>query len=301
MNLIDKLLDASILYSFDQRGFIRHTRSFHQNLKFTKQKNVLITGGTSGIGKAAALELGESSQVIVTGRNEEKAREFSNENIQFKKLDMMDWDLIESFVEDLPKLSSVVLNAGGMPAEKKLNNHGIESQAASQLFGHYYLLNCLLKKQKLSKGARVVWVSSGGMYLKSLDLKNLGNPSDYDKVAVYANVKRAQVTILDYLAKKNPDIIITGMHPGWVDTPAVREAIPGFYDKMQDHLRLPKEGADTILWILSDQAQLSSGAFYFDRKKVKKHLFFFTKKSDKQLEDLIKMLDSSYLKPFGHE
>ena len=52
--LLDKLLDASVIYSFDQRGFVRHQKSYFSkdDIPTTTIKNIVITGGTGGIGRA---------------------------------------------------------------------------------------------------------------------------------------------------------------------------------------------------------------------------------------------------------
>lgn len=294
MKIINKLLDASIYYSFDKSGFDRHRKSFDKTLSFKRQRNILITGGTSGIGLACASSLSTLEQVIVTGRDIAKADACKNQNVSFKQLDMINWSAFDSFCEHLPVLDSVVFNAGGMPAQMQLNNFGVESQAASQFFGHVYLLKKLVQHHKFSPDAKVIWVTSGGMYLKTLDIDNLIHPTKYNKVSVYANVKRAQVTVLDSLALQYPNLKILAMHPGWVDTPAVRDSIPDFYQKTKHRLRTPEQGADSILWMLSDQAKTHSGCFYFDRQKVLKHLFFFTKKSDKKITQLNQLLDHYY-------
>ncbi len=63
------------------------------------------------------------------------------------------------------------------------------------------------------------------------------------------------------------------MHPGWVDTPVLPTAMPGFYKHYKDVLRKCPEGSDTIMWIICTAPQkLESGEFYFDRKAWGKHL-----------------------------
>ena len=53
----NKILDASIFWSFDLSGYLRHEKDFNETYHFLKGSKTLITGGTSGIEKAAALEM----------------------------------------------------------------------------------------------------------------------------------------------------------------------------------------------------------------------------------------------------
>lgn len=54
------------------------------------------------------------------------------------------------------------------------------------------------------------------------------------------------------------------MHPGWSDTPSVKEAMPDFYEKMKDKLKTADEAADTITWLsLVSREKLKNGGFYF--------------------------------------
>lgn len=292
--MLNKLLDASIYYSFDKSGYLRHAKSFDDAYEFIQNGNALVTGGTSGIGQAVSRELANHGvNVVITGRNQTKGEMAAKEHelINFTAIDMVDWDEFEGFVNKLVSFDYIVLNAGGMPQSFSKNDYGIESQFASQLYGHYYLLKELSKKGKLKKGTKVVWVTSGGMYLSNLDLEKITQVvSNYDRVGTYANVKRAQVTLLPFFKEQFPDQIVTAMHPGWVETPGLSSGIPKFNEKMKGKLRSPKQGADTILWLLGTKKSVESGGLYFDRKKVKKHLFWFTKKSDKKMAELSKSL-----------
>lgn len=289
----NKLLDASIYYSFDKSGYLRHEKDFDDNYSFSAGANALITGGTSGIGQAASHKLiDQGVNVIITGRSEAKGEEAAkfSEKISFRKWDMANWSEIESVADSVEPLDYVVLNAGGMPEEFQTNEQGVELQFASQLFGHYYLIQKLKEKGKLKKDARIVWVTSGGMYLSKLGLKTIFENEKYDKVQTYANVKRAQVTLLPFFKDEFPDQTITAMHPGWAATPGVSSAIPEFDQKMKGRLRSPLQGADTILWLLGTNKTIDSGGLYFDRKKVKPHLFWFTKSTDKKRPKLIEIL-----------
>jgi dehydrogenase/reductase SDR family member 12 len=292
--MLNRILDASIFWSFDLSGFLRHEREFNESYSFPAGGSALITGGTSGIGQAAALEMAKQGvHVTITGRNVIRGKSLDGKypNLNFKMMDMAEWSDFDSLVSQVEPLDFLVLNAGGMPDKFSTNNRGVELQFASQLFGHYILSCKLARAGKLKPGARIVWVTSGGMYLKSLDVSTIFKNDNYNKVDNYANVKRAQVTLLPFFKKEFPGQIVTAMHPGWAATPGVDEAIPMFSKKMAGRLRTPLQGADTILWLLTTKKRIESGELYFDRRKVSPHFFWFTKKSSKhisKLEDLLK-------------
>lgn len=287
--LKNRLLDKSIYFSFDRSGYERHCVTldhFGEDIerKTCKGRYALITGGTSGIGKYCAQFLSShQAKVIFTGRNQVRGQELVNfnENLKFGRLDMSDWDQIPAFVEGLPKIDFLVLNAGGMPAEFETNSYGVESQFASQLMGHYLLLEELWQRELLTKTARVVWVTSGGMYLKRLTLDQITQDDDYNKLAAYANTKRAQVILVEELAKEKrfQGLEINCMHPGWVETPGVKNAIAEFYAKTKGRLRDIKQGADTILWMLLTKNRLGTGQLFFDRQVQPKYIFPWTRES----------------------
>jgi dehydrogenase/reductase SDR family member 12 len=295
------LLDFTIYYSFDRRGYKRHKDLYfiEEEFSFQPDQRALVTGGTSGIGYAVARTLTDHQiNVVVTGRNRERGRkvEESDKKIHFCPLDLEKWEAFSKFVEDGPLYDYVVLNAGAMPEEFKSNQHEVESQAASQLFGHYYLLKLLQEKQKLAPAARIVWVTSGGMYLKSFNADYFFKASIYEKVAVYANVKRAQVEMLKSWAEEFSPHLLVGMHPGWVGTSGLKEALGMFSSWMGDKLRTPKEGADTIIWLMGTQKKLNSGELYFDRKKVRKNLMFIHKSNNEDSVNIRNLLKRFQIK-----
>jgi dehydrogenase/reductase SDR family protein 12 len=293
----DYFLDKTILFSFDQSGYLRHEKKFTEELseKNLLNRSVLITGGTSGIGAAVASFLSDlGATVYLTGRNLQKGLDFEEKNklSKFISLDMANWQKVYDFARSTEVLNLVVFNAGSMPEDLKLNENGVELQCASQLLGHYYLLLWLKEFKKIIPGSRIVWVSSGGMYLKKLDIESLFNNFKYDKVETYANVKRAQVTLVEELAKKEEwqDFLICSIHPGWVATDGLKDALPTFYHVMKKRLRSPKEGADTILWCLLTDLAPKAGGFYFDRKKVTPYLSpKYFPSEEERLELLIEM------------
>lgn len=271
------ILDKSIYYSFDSTGFKRHQKLFKSEAfeEDLTGKNILITGGTGGIGLSVCRELSKrGAYVIFTGRSEKRGKEYEGDNCKFLKLDMIDWASFKSVLRDLPRFDHIILNAGGMPKELELNDFSVEHQAASQLFGHFNLLDLLDKHSGLNVECRITWVSSGGMYLKKLDLGNLVRPVKYDKVDVYANVKRAQITLVEEMVKNErwKKYNIFSMHPGWVNTSGIEDALPNFYKFTKNRLRSIEQGADTINWLQFTNENLVSGSFYFDRKSTSAYI-----------------------------
>ncbi len=271
-SFLDKLLDLSVYFSFDRSGFKRHERFFKQSQNLDlKNKNVLVTGGTSGIGHSAAVSLKRlGANVYVTGRNLKKGMKVEKDGLKFLQLDLANWKEVKEFSQGETVFDHIVLNAGGMPESKEVNDEGVELQVASQLIGHYKLVKNLKENNKILEGTRIVWVSSGGMYLKKLMISELENNINYDKVDTYANVKRAQVTYVEELGQSEEwkGLHHYSMHPGWVDTAGIEKALPGFYKWTKNRLRSGKEGADTIVWLVASNSNLEDGAFYFDREKV---------------------------------
>ena len=209
---------------------------------------------------------------------------------------MSDWERIDEFCKQSFCYDFIVLNAGGMPDSLIVNNFKVEHQCASQLVGHYYLIQCLNQNGCLNDNARIIWVSSGGMYLKKLDLKSLFHNKNYEKVSVYANVKRAQVTLTQELSKQDfwNKTKIFSMHPGWVKTDGLNNSLPGFYRIMAKRLRNLDEGIDTILWLLLTEESLNSGGFYFDRKMVSPYLSKNFNPTREERTELLNMIAVSY-------
>jgi hypothetical protein len=88
------------------------------------------------------------------------------------------------------------------------------------------------------------------------------------------------VVLAELFAERWSDagIVVHSMHPGWADTPSVRDSLPRFWSLMQSRLRTPEQGADTVVWLATARAAAdSSGKFWFDRAPRRTHLLPFTR------------------------
>jgi dehydrogenase/reductase SDR family member 12 len=138
--------------------------------------------------------------------------------------------------------------------------------------------------------ARVITVTSGGMYTRRLDLATLPPPrAGYRGVVAYARVKRAQVALSAEWATRaaRTGVAFHAMHPGWADTPGIAAALPRFRRVMRPLLRTPEQGADTITWLATaDPALLGTGGFWHDRRRRPEHLLPWTRE-DASARDLL--------------
>ena len=248
--MLDALLDRTVVASFDRTGFARHARSFTDEPKRSLD-TVLITGGTAGIGLAAAKGLSDlGADCLLWGRRASVGEAAAEEvGGRFASVDLSDLAAVRDAAWEVEgPLSAVVLNAGAMPLERTLTAQGHEVMWGSQVLGHLLLVRILHHRGLLTEDTRVLWVSSGGMYLQTLDLTDLTWENGYQRHTVYANAKRAQVMLGAHLARKWRDVTVGSMHPGWVETEAVRHSMPVFRFFTRPILRTPEQGADTIVW-----------------------------------------------------
>ena len=296
--MLNKLLDASIFFSFDLSGFLRHCPEpiAIEDLKTLKSQTGLITGASSGIGLALAKEIAiYSKQLFLISRKPETSikeieNEFKVNNCVGLSADMAEPQQVQTALQAMGQVSLdfVVLNAGAMPLVRTLNSLGQEQIFASQVIGHYKLLKYLIDNKLLRSSAKIIWVSSGGMYTHKLDMSDIHfKDRDYDKLKAYANAKRAQVVLNEILAEKYPEYQFAAMHPGWVATPGLSYSISGFAEFMESRLRSPKQGADTIVYLLT-RAKIESGKFWFDRA-IRKTVFF--KSTLESVVDRVKLLE----------
>ncbi|KAJ4789179.1 Dehydrogenase/reductase SDR family member 12 [Rhynchospora pubera] len=150
--------------------------------------------------------------------------------------------------------------------------------------------------EKASPGARVITVSSAGLYTSPLTKDLQFSESNFDGSMQYARNKRLQVALTEKWAENysNKGIGFYSMHPGWAETPGVAKSLPGFSEKLHGKLRTKEEGADTVIWLaLQPEEKFVSGSFYFDRAEAPKHLLFSgTAGSHSNIDSIIKDIRS---------
>lgn len=296
---INQLLDLTIVFSFDRSGFTRHCPDQLQKVDLSGRHGI-VTGASSGIGLAVAkalLQQGMSCQLI--GRDLQKLENSFKSNqsdysTKCHRIDMSDLKKVHAFAMNELKtpIDLLIHNAGDMPLSLTITKDGFEQMFASQVLAAFILTKTLADLGKLRQGCRIIFVSSGGMYLQKLDLSDLlFEKCSYNKYTGYANAKRAQVILSELFSKKYPQYLFSSMHPGWADTPGVRYSMPLFKKSLNKRLRSAEEGADTILWLATTH-DYPNGKFWFDRKQAKTTILNLNKSSDEGDELLWKYCES---------
>jgi len=281
--VLDGVLDRSVVLGYSRVG-ARVRRLWWPDgpgPKAMAGKRVVVTGATTGIGEAIATSLAElGATVHLLGRSEEKVkrsagtirRTISGAMVIEEVCDVSDLDAVRSWSDDLcgriDALHGLVHNAGAMPKERIETAQIHESQLATHVLGPHLMTERLLPLLREAAGASVVFMSSGGMYTTPLTVDDLEAESGrYDGVRVYARTKRMQVVLANAWAERlaGSDIRVESMHPGWVETPGVADALPAFRAVTRPILRDPAEGADTAVWLLAMRPQSSPQHFWHDR------------------------------------
>ena len=289
----DGALEATVVGSFTKLGLsARRAMGPWEDLDAVSlsERTVLITGATSGLGLAAAHRIARmGASLRIVGRNPEKtiaARdalrvESGNPDVEHYIADLADLaqvrDLAAAVLVRERRLDALVHNAGGLLATRTFSPQGHELSYASMVLGPALLTDLLLPlltetaapDADPSRPARVILVSSGGMYTQRLDVDDPESEHGYRGSVAYAKAKRAQVVLAEEWGERWRDrgIVVHAMHPGWAATPGVHASLPTFEKVMGPLLRSADEGADTIVWLVaSDEPAASTGRFWHDRK-----------------------------------
>ncbi|HLH67276.1 MAG TPA: SDR family NAD(P)-dependent oxidoreductase [Solirubrobacteraceae bacterium] len=302
--MLDTALDRTVIAGYTRLGYaVRSRRWDDAELSSLRGRVAAVTGASSGLGLAAAeglAALGADVWLVVRDRARgERARELvarrsGSADVHLALCDLADLRSVRTFAERFAawaeRLDVLVNNAGVMCENRTLSPDGIELTLAVNVVGPFLLTSLLAPSLARSAPSRIINVSSGGMYTKRLRVDDLQSRREpFSGAAAYAHAKRAQVVLTELWAERLRDaqVAVHAMHPGWADTPGVRDSLPRFHRLLGPLLRTPRQGADTIVWLAAaERPGRSSGLFWHDRRPRPTHLVPWTRESESEREAL---------------
>lgn len=282
---------ARFALPFSRIGFQRRVgASAQQPFDFEGQRWI-VTGASGGIGRAIALGAAAGgAHVLALARSPAKL-----EALRASATGLS--GVVEPWPVDLSLMHAVrdagasiaaqgrvdvlVNNVGVMFHGFEQTAEGVEAGFATNLLGHWVLVQALEAGGALDAASTVISMSSGGMYGAKLDLPALeaASAAKHDGFTAYAQHKRAQLTLTDWWNQRQGNVPrCHAMQPGWVATPGVDTALPTFRKVFGPVLRTPEQGADTALWLAATRpAPTEEGGIWLDRHRDPEHAFALTR------------------------
>lgn len=287
--LADVLLDKTVVPGYTRIGPRLRRRWWPADPApdALRGRHVVVTGASGGLGAAAATGVASLGAVVhLVGRKADRLADAADTirasvpdaDLRQEVCDVSDLDDVRRYAarlrDDLGALHAIVHDAGVMPKERAESAQGHELTLATHVLGPLLLTELARPLLAAADDARVVWVSSGGMYTAPLTAALVDDlqyrDGTYDGVRAYARTKRLQVVVAELQAVRLADdgVAVHSMHPGWADTPGITDSLPGFSRLVGPLLRTDVEGADTMVWLAATPtSRLGTGGFWCDRRR----------------------------------
>ena len=277
--------------------------------------NIVITGGTSGLGYRTAFILAQDSKnkIILIGKNNAKGEqaikslnnETKNKNLSFLQVDLSSIFETSSLKEKLAnkKIDVLINNAGALFYSRIESEDGIEKTFALNHLSYFILSNLLLKHKIIKNGGRIINVASGAHRGVDINFDDIEMVTNYNGWISYKKSKLCNILFtkkLSELALKN-NITVNCLHPGFVKTGFGKNntGVVGLIIKFLMTLFAIRveEGAETIIYLAtSNNVKNISGKYFYESKVNKPSNFAENNKSADNLWDLsIKILKNKGL------
>jgi NAD(P)-dependent dehydrogenase (short-subunit alcohol dehydrogenase family) len=249
-------------------------------------KTVLVTGGSSGIGKATAAGLAElGARVGITGRDPARTRAAAadiagasgNPAVDAFATDMSSQLQVRRLARDVlaayPRLDVLVNNVGGFWGTRRTTADGLEHTFAVNHLAGFLLTDLLLDRLKSSAPARIVTVSSGAHAMGTMNFDDLQGERGYSGQHAYNQSKLANVLFTYELARRldGSGVTATVLHPGVVRTGFAAEDPSPMWKVVlpliRPFLKSPAKGATTSIYLASSpQVEGVTGKYFANCK-----------------------------------
>jgi retinol dehydrogenase 14 len=257
-------------------------------------KTVLVTGGSSGIGKATALGLATmGGHLAIAGRDRERTESAAREirAAGGGPVDVLVADLssqtevrrlADEALQRLPRIDVLVNNVGGYWRSRHVTADGLERTFALNHLAPFLLTHLLLDRLRHSSPARVVTVSSHAEASGRIDFGDLQGERDYSGGKAYSQSKLANIIFTYELARRlqarplldQAVVTANAVHPGVVSTsfgaedPATIQRL--FIPLLRHLMKAPAEGAATSIYVASAPHLERVTGRYFTNSKPRK-------------------------------
>jgi NAD(P)-dependent dehydrogenase (short-subunit alcohol dehydrogenase family) len=253
-----------------------------------KEKTCLITGATSGLGKATALALAKKGmEVLIAGRDAERTettaqwlkQKSGNPAVSFYLADLSSLASIRQLAAEVKRsharLDVLVNNAGGIFAKREVTVDGFERTWATNHLAYFVLTQELLEPLKASRPARIVNVASIAHLDAVLDFGDLQGEKNYGAMRAYSLSKLANIMFTYALARRMQGTGVTAncLHPGLVGTNFGQQGgswIKWLMTAARPFLTPPGRGAKTSIYLASSpKVEGVSGNYYEKCRAIK--------------------------------
>jgi NAD(P)-dependent dehydrogenase (short-subunit alcohol dehydrogenase family) len=252
-----------------------------------RDKTVLITGGSSGIGQATAGALARlDAHVVIAARDLERSRAVAKEisaatghEARAMHLDLTSMESIRAFsarfLEEQPRLHVLINNAGTFSKKRRESVDGFEATFALHHLGPFLLTKLLLPRMVENAPGRIINVSSRVHRLarNGLDFDDLQLTKGYSGKAAYAQSKLALELFTRELARRvtAEGITVNSIHPGAVKSNFRADAgalIRLVYFLMRPTLLTPEQSAESLVYLATEPSLETTTGQYFSGSEL---------------------------------
>ena len=255
-----------------------------------KGKIIVVTGASSGIGKATASGLARMGAHVVMVSHHQARGEAAQIEVQMQsgnsQVDLLLADLssqaeIRHLVGDLqaryPQLHGLINNAGVAPIKRSVTVDGLETILAVNYLAPFLLTNLLLKMLKASAPARVINVAGDFHRKATIRFDDLMSEVDYDNLRANNQAKLALILFTYELARRleGTGVAVNCLHPGAVATgaplkdPHLSPFARLMYSLVKVFFLSPEKGAETSIYLASSpEVEGVTGKYFIKKREV---------------------------------
>jgi NAD(P)-dependent dehydrogenase (short-subunit alcohol dehydrogenase family) len=250
-----------------------------------RDKVVVITGATSGIGEVAADRLAQKgARIVFVARDRARGEEMrkhlraiaghTDHMVHYGDLSRLSEmkRIGQQIAATEPHIDVLINNAGALFAHRQITEDGLERTFALNHLSYFVITNLLLERLRATPGARIVSTSSDAHKRARRNFGDLQSTDGYSGFAVYGRTKLMNILFTRELAKRLGGTGVTAncLHPGFVAT-RFGDRSGGFLSlavRLAKNIAItPEQGAETIIYLASSPAgESKTGGYYYKCK-----------------------------------